>query len=220
VPVRPGLAIAQGVGEKPAYSIEDLCRIGESRASAYRILGELREIGFAQQIREGWFTVRSSLFQPFSLWPSLFPSLQALKQMRFFGKSYNENDARNARNILKGDVTLDYGAYELTRLQLPRLLAVYVDNVDGAARALKDQGFSEGTRGRVVIMPQTGTIENMIERVYLDCIAFGGRSMLDAIGIEILHGGQIDPSVRGLFRTEDVLKVSDEIAAQSVARSH
>ncbi len=217
--VRPELAITQTIGEKPVYHINDLIKVTGSRATAYRILHELRELGFAEQVKEGYFTVRSSLFQPFNLWPDLLPSLQAMKQARLFGLSYNENDIRIARQILGGMITLDYRAYELTGLQVPHLFSIYVENVDQAARTLREHRFSEGRRGRVAIMPRIGKLEGEIQRAYLDCIAYGGRSLLDAIAIEILHGETLDPHVRGTFKAEDVLKVRDELVPQSGARS-
>ncbi len=217
--LRPELAIAQTIGERPVYHMTDLSKITESRATAYRILSRLREAGFAEHVREGYFTLRSSLFQPFNLWSNLLPSLQALKQARFFGLSYNENDVRLARQILKGMVTLDYRAYEITRLQSPHLFFIYVDNPDKAANTLKECKFSEGTKGRVVILPRTGEFGSEIQRVYLDCIAYGGRSLLDAIAIEILHNEDLDHNIRGTFKTEDVLKVREELDAQSRTRS-
>ena len=134
--LRPELTIAQTIGEKPVYHIDELSKITQSRSTAYRILSRLREAGFAAQVRDGFFTLRSSLFQPFNLWSNLLPSLQVLKQARFFGLSYNENDVRLARQILKGIVTLDYRAYEITRLQSPHLFFIYVDNLDNATKML------------------------------------------------------------------------------------
>jgi hypothetical protein len=218
--LKPELAIAQTIGEKPVYHMDELSKITESRSTAYRILSKLREAGFAEQVRDGYFTLRSSLFQPFNLWSNLLPSLQALKQARFFGLSYNENDVRLAGQILKGIVTLDYRAYEITKLQSPHLFFIYVENPDQAASMLKECKFSEGTKGRVVIMPRTGEFRSEIQRVYLDCIAYGGRSLLDAIAIEILHNEDLDPNIRGTFKTEDVLKVREELDAQSRTRSH
>jgi hypothetical protein len=217
--LKPELVIAQTIGEKPVYQMNDLSSITESRATAYRILSKLREAGFATPVRKGFFTLRSCLFQPFSLWPSLLPSLQALKQARFFGLSYNENDVRLARQILNGPITLDYRAYEITRLQSPHLFFIYVDNPDQAANMLKERKFSEGTKGRVALMPRTADFQNEIQRVYLDCIAYGGRSLLDAIAIEILHSEDLDPNIRGSFKAEDVLKVREELDAQPGTRS-
>lgn len=209
--IRPEMVIAQNMGEKPVYQVNDLQRIMGSRATAYRLLGELREVGFADKVKDGFFTIHSSLFQPFHLWSYLLPSLLAIKQARYFGLSYNENDIRLARRLIEGVVTLDYRAYELTGFQLPHKLFMYVDDVDTAAATLGKHEFSEGTRGRVAIMPRTGHFSNEIQRVYLDCIASGGRSMLDAIAIEIVHHRKLDPKVRGAFKSEDVLKVREEL---------
>ncbi len=209
--IRPELAITQTLEEKPVYHIADLRQVAGSKSSAYRLLEELREVGFASQIKEGYFTIRSGLFQPFYLWSYLLPSLEALKQARYFGISYNENDVRLARRILQGTVTLDYKAYELTRLQEPHTLFLYVEDIEKAATTLRDHKFSEGTRGRVAILPRVGSFQNEIQRTYLDCIAYGGRSTLDAIAIELLHSEMLDPKIRALFRSEDFLKVREEL---------
>lgn len=209
--IRPEMVAAQSMGEKPVYQVSDLQKIA-SRATAYRLLGELQEVGFANKVKDGYFTVRSSLFQPFYLWSYLLPSLLAIKQARYFGLSYNENDVRLAQHHLDGVVTLDYRAYELTGYQRPHTLFLYVNDIHLAAATLRSHNFSEGTRGRVAIMPRAELIQNEIQRVYLDCIACGGRSMLDAIAIGIVHSDKLDPKIRGAFKSEDVLKVKEELA--------
>jgi len=210
--LRPELAVVQAMGERPVYRLDDLLKVTGSRATAYRTLGELRRTGFAEPLRKGYFTVRSSFFQPYHLWEHLVPSLNALKLVRYFGRSYNENDIKVARQTLSGSITLDYRAYELTGFQAPYSLFLYVDDLDSAASSLRHNKFWEGSRGRVAILPRTGSIQNELQRVYLDCIAYGGRSTLDAIAIEILHGGDLDSKMRGVFRSEDVLKVREELA--------
>ncbi len=209
--VEPGLTITQTLEEKPVYHIRDLQRVTGSRATAYRVLAELRRVGFAAQVNEAYFTIRSSLYQPFYLWPSLVPSLKAIEQARYFGRSYNENDAKSSRKILESHATLDYRAYELTGLQEPHTLFLYVEDVDSAATALRNHKFWEGTRGRVALLPKTGSFQNELQRVYLDCLAYGGRSTLDAIAIELLYGEALDRRIRGTFRAEDVLKVREEL---------
>ncbi len=209
--LRPELAVAQTLGEKPVYHIDDLRDVAGSRSAAYRILSELREAGFATQAKKGYFTLRSSLFQPYSLWPYLLSPLEALSHARHFGRSYNENDVRVARSLLNGAVTLDYRAYELTSLQEPHTLYVYVSELDEAVSILRAEGFSEGRRGRVALLPRLGDFENELQRLYLDCIAFGGRSTLDAIAIEILYSEELDGKIRGRFGAENILKVNDEL---------
>lgn len=211
--MRAELAAAQAMGEKPVYRIEDLMQVTGSRATAYRALAELRQVGFAEQARDGYFTIRSSLFQPFGVWRHLAPSLSALKHARRFGRSYNETDVKRASEMLRGTVTLDYRAHELTGLQEPHVYFAYVDDLDLAAGTLREHGFREGARGRVVLLPFVGSSRNGIQRVYLDCVAFGGRSTLDAIAIEILRGDALDPGVRGVFKSGDVLKVKEGLAS-------
>ena len=213
---RPELVMAQAMREKPVYRLDGLLRVAGSRATAYRVLGELREAGFAEQVKAGYFEIRSSLFQPFYLWKHLAPSLEALKQARRFGRSYNGSDIKMARQLLNGTVTLDYRAYELTGLQAPHSLFTYVADLDSAATALRERGFWEGTRGRVVILPHMGQVDDELQRVYLDCIAYGGRSTLDAIAIEIIYSEHLDPKVRGAFKSEDVLKVREELVSREL----
>ena len=209
--IDPGLAAIQVLGEKPVFSLDDLIRATGSRATAYRTLANLRAAGFATHAGAGQYICRSSLFQPYSMWGHLAPSLSALRQARYFGRSYNASDVNFARRLLKGTVTLDYRAYELTGFQMPFTLFLYVDDADSASKKLRGNSFWEGTRGRVALLPLAEPIRDELQRVYLDCIAYGGRGILDAIAIEILHGDRLDPKVRGLFRTEDVLKVRDEM---------
>ena len=106
-------------------------------------------------------------------------------------------------------VTLDYRAYELTQFQTPRTFSIYAEDPDQQAQSLRFAGFSEGTKGRVAILPKEGGFGNEIQRVYLDCLAFGGRSALDAVAIELLHGDQL--SIRGEFPTDLVLKVREDL---------
>jgi hypothetical protein len=136
--------------------------------------------------------------------------LQALNQARRFGKSYNQSDINFAMNNIQDKIiTLDYRAWELTKFQYPMDLYVYVKDVGRVASYLKENGFSEGQRGHVILLPEIGDFSNEIERVYLDCIAKGGRSMLDAIAIEMLYSDQIH--VKGRFTTEDVIKVREDL---------
>ena len=53
-----------------------------------------------------------------------------------------------------------------------------------------------------------GNFENEIERIYLDCIANDGRSILDAIAIELQYGEQL--RVKGYFPLELMKKVQEE----------
>jgi hypothetical protein len=210
VKVEPSLAVVQSLGQKPVYRTSEFFGPAGSRATAYRFIRRLQELGFVSATqRRGYFTVRSSAFQPYQTWPHLLPSLRALKQARYFGRAYDESDVNYARRSLSGMVTLDYRAYELTQFQTPRTFSIYAEDPDQQAQSLRFAGFSEGTKGRVAILPKEGGFGNEIQRVYLDCLAFGGRSALDAVAIELLHGDQL--SIRGEFPTDLVLKVREDL---------
>lgn len=206
--IEPALTIVQTLGEKAVYHISELYKPAGSRATAYRIINELQELGFAEPVRRGYFTLRSSIFQSYRIWPHLVPSLDALRRARYFGRTYNETDVTFVRKMLSGVETLDYRAYELTRLQTPYTFFIYVENPDQVAEELRKRGFSEGRKGRVAILPKS-EIKNELQRVYLDCLAFGGRSTLDAIAIELLYGNQLE--IKGEFPIELVEKVREEL---------
>ena len=209
--IHPDLVAVQQLDQsKPIHGTRELAATVGSISTAQRYVRKLEDLGFASILGRGHFTVRSSLFQPYSLWPHLLPSLQALKNARYFGRSYNESDVHFVRRKFKSEmVTLDYRAYELTRLQTPAKLFLYVSDQEAVADELKREGFSEGRKGRVVILPKIGHFENEVQRVYLDCLAAGGRSVLDAVAIEILHSDRL--KVRGLFPVDLVEKVREDL---------
>lgn len=207
--IGPSLAIVQALGQKAIYHASELFGPAGSRATAYRIIHGLQELGFAESQKRGYFTIKSSVFQPYQTWFNLLPSLRALKQARYFGRAYDESDVNYARRLLRGTVTLDYRAYELTQLQIPHTFFIYVENPNRVAEDLIGNGFSEGKKGRVAILPMEGDFKNEIQRLYLDCLASGGRSVLDAIALDILFGDQL--SVRGEFPTELVMKVKEDL---------
>lgn len=205
------LIVAQQLPPKPVYRVKDLASVAGSLPTAYRKLRELEEMGIVERAKRGYFTLKECVMQPISIIEHLTPSLKALKEGRTFGKYYSETDVRTARQLLDGFVTLDYKAYELTRLQTPATLYLYVNSVDNAAKFLKEDGFSEGTKGQVVLLPRYGDFANAIQRVYLDCIAKGGRSILDAVAIEILYPGEL--SIKGRFPVDLVEKVRGDLVS-------
>jgi len=207
--MKPELILVQQLDTKPVYHVSELVETFGSRPSAYRSLRDLTELGFAQHERRGYFTLRSSIHQPYNLWQYLLPSLSALKNARYFGKTYDEYDTKQARKIIQGMITLDYRAYELTKLQNPRTMFIYANSIDSAARRLKSEGYSEGEKGRVALLSRTGDFSNEIQRVYLDCLAAGGRYVLDAIAIELLHGSAL--KIKGSFPIELVNKVKEDL---------
>lgn len=213
-------AFVQALPQKIVYSVkEDAAPIAGSKETAYRRLTALRNLGIID-FRNGRFSVNHSVTrQPYYFVEKLIPSLYALKKARRFGRTYNESDIRFVRKHLPKDsfVTLDFKAWELTKFQEPAELYVYV-NVNKFAGFLKESGFSEGTRGHIVLLPSLDRIENGIERVYYDSIAKGGRNVLDAIALELLYPEEIRH--RGQFPVEYVTKVQEDLPRGAIEESN
>ncbi|HZW56264.1 MAG TPA: hypothetical protein VFF30_08255 [Nitrososphaerales archaeon] len=212
--VQPCLASAQKLDKGSLiHSTKELAATVGSISTAQRYAKILESLGFITILGRGRFVVRSSLFQPYSLWPALIPSLQSLKEARYFGRSYNESDVHFARKkFSEAMVTLDYRSYELTGLQTPEKLFLYVSDQDSAANALKsDYDFSEGPRGKIAILPMIGDFfDNEIQRVYLDSLAAGGRNLLDAVAIELRYPDRLQ--IKGLFQVDLVEKVREDLS--------
>lgn len=204
------LLFAQNLEGKPVYTMQDAISVAGSSKTAYRRLNDLKALGLAKH-RRGSFIVKTNVVsQPANVVEKLLPSLVALSKARRFGRNYNDADIRFAlNNIADKFVTLDYRAYELARFQTPLDLYMYVRDVDGIAGFLKEKGFREGRNGRVVLLPMIGDFANEIERVYLDCLANGERSTMDAIAIELLYEDRL--TTRGLFPIQQVKKVQEDL---------
>lgn len=211
--VQPSLVAAQRLDQANIiHSTKELAATVGSIPTAQRYVKQLEDLGFLTILGRGRFVVRSSLFQPYSLWPLIIPSLQSLKKARYFGRSYNESDVNFARKkFSEAMVTLDYRCYELTRLQTPEKLFLYVTDQDSAANVLKSENFSEGSRGKIALLPRLGDFfENEIQRVYLDSLAAGGRNLLDAVAIELRYPDKLQ--IKGLFQVDLVEKVREDLS--------
>lgn len=214
--VKDGLTFAQRLPPRITYSVKnDAIPIAGSEKTAYRRLNVLESIGLAN-FREGRFQISRAVRQPHYLFQKLLPSLIALKKARRFGKLYNSSDVSLSRKILdeKFLITLDYAAWELTQYQTPLDLYLYVDDMEESIKLLKENNFSEGKKGHITLLPKIGDFSNDIERVYLDCIAKGGRSTMDAIAIEMLHGDKL--STKGQFPIDYVLKVQEDLPKEQM----
>ncbi|MCH7969176.1 MAG: hypothetical protein IH841_08040 [Thaumarchaeota archaeon] len=212
-----GLLFAQELPPRPAYSLKYLGEeFAGSKKTAYRRIKSLIPLGLATY-HQGNFSIKKEVVaQPLNILKKLMPSLIALKSKRRFGRSYNNADINFVINSMPESavVTLDYKAWELTKFQFPNDLYVYVNDVEKAVSFLKENNFSEGNRGHVVLIPKIGSFENEIERIYLDCIANGGRSILDAIALQLLYDDQI--SVKGRFSIETITKVQEDLPPEKL----
>lgn len=208
---KDGIAFAQALVPKIVYSVKnDAIAVAGSERVAYRRLNSLASLGLAN-FHNGQFQInRSAIMQPLYVLEKLVPSLMALKHARRFGKSYNDSDIRFCRNVLADSfTTLDFKAWDLTKFQTPSDLYVYVDDVEGTSDLLKGHGFSEGKKGHIILLSKIGDFTNEIQRTYLDSIAHGGRSIYDAIAIELLYGDKLD--IKGQFPIEYVTKVQQDL---------
>ena len=182
------VSFAQEFSDRPVYNIkEDAVPLAGSLFTAYRRLHLLESYNLAKLGRNQFEIKTDVVSQPLSVLKKLLPSLIALNNAKRFGKYYTESDVIFARKNIPGQVltTLDYAAWDITKYQTPSNFYVYVNDLDAASEFLKEEsGFSEGSNGRVVLLPLVGDFGNKIERVYLDCVANGGRSSLDAVSIE------------------------------------
>ena len=207
----PGLRFASKLSPRISYNIkEDAVPIAGSVPTAYRRLNALEHLGLAR-VHHGQFQVNRAARKPIHILEKLIPSLVALKNAKRFGKKYHSSDINFLKNNLpEGSfITLDYRAWDLTKYQYPLDLYVYVNEIEKTLTFLKTQGFSEGTKGHIVLLQKQPDTRNNIEQIYFDCIAKGGRSILDAIAIELKYGDQL--SVTDKFNTEAILKVQDDM---------
>ena len=215
----PAISFAQGLSTKPVYSMKEAIALaGSSRRTVYRHIQALRALGVIKSNRGRFIINTSVVSQPTAILKKLVPSLTALNKARRFGRTYNQSDINFAiHNIPDKIITLDYRAWDLAKFQYPQDLYLYVNKINEVADYLKDNGFSEGQKGRVVLLPKIGDFTNEIERVYQDSMAKGGRSMLDAIAIELLYGNQLKS--KGRFTIQDIMKVQEDLQAKRLDES-
>ncbi len=212
---KDALLFAQELQPRPIYKVKDVAKNVHERTVRRRIK-KLTEIGLAQYNR-GQFTIKEEVIaQPISVLEKLVPSFTAFMQARRFGKTYGLSDNNfMIKNLPKNAIiTLDYSAHKMTNFQSVQDLYLYVDDIKETVQFLKNNNFREGTKGSVVILPKIGSFENLTERVFLDCIAKGGRSMMDAIAIQLKYKDEIN--IKARFTTDMLLKVQEDLPLESL----
>ena len=172
---------------KSAYTIDELALdLGRSKKTAYRHLQALKRLGFVVSSHDGVFTLRDSAFLPISVISKILPSLLAISQGRKFRLRNGDPGTERARKLLMdlgGFPTLDYAAYELTNYQTPAVFYFYPNSLEQAINLLRKNAYVESPRGSVILLPKIGDFSNNVQRVFYDCLAVGGRGILDAIAI-------------------------------------
>jgi hypothetical protein len=212
---KDALLFAQELQPRPIYKVKDVAKNVHERTVRRRIK-KLTEIGLAQYNR-GQFTIKQEVIaQPISVLEKLVPSFTAFMQARRFGKTYGLSDNNfMIKNLPKNAIiTLDYSAHKMTNFQSVQDLYLYVDDIEETVQFLKNNNFREGTKGSIVILPKIGSFENLTERVFLDCIAKGGRSMMDAIAIQLKYKDEIN--IKARFTTDMLLKVQEDLPLESL----
>lgn len=212
---KDALLFAQELQPRPIYKVKDVAKNVHERTVRRRIK-KLTEIGLAQYNR-GQFTIKEEVIaQPISVLEKLVPSFTAFMQARRFGKTYGLSDNNfMIKNLPKNVIiTLDYFAHKMTNFQSAQDLYLYVDDIEETVQFLKNNNFREGTKGSIVILPKIGSFENLTERVFLDCIAKGGRSMMDAIAIQLKYKDEIN--IKARFTTDMLLKVQEDLPLESL----
>lgn len=206
------ILFAQAFTGKLVYSVKnDAKKQAGSLSTAYQRLRTLEQFGLAT-LNHDAFEIKSNVVtQPIPIRKKVLNSLLSLKNARRFGKYYNESDVNFAKKHLPGKflTTLDYATWELTKYQTPSEFFVYVNDVEESSNYLIENNFSEGKNGIVILLPKLGNFDNPIERIYLDCIAKGGRNTLDGIALELNYSDSI--TEKGLFPLNSVKKVQEDL---------
>lgn len=205
-----GIEFASKLEPRVTYDVKDIASITGSIPTIYRRLRSLEALGLAT-VHRSKFQLNRAVTQPMFVLEKLIPSLIAIKNSKRFGKKYHISDINFLKNNLPKNsfITLDFRAWDLTSYQTPQDLYVYVSDLDKSSKFLKENEFSEGTKGHVILLQKQPQTRDTIEQIYLDCIAKGGRSTLDAIAIGIKYGDQLQTKAR--FQIEDILKVHDDM---------
>lgn len=212
------ISFAQAFTGKLVYSVKnDAKPYAGSLSTAYHRLRILEQFGLAKLNRDVFEIKSNVVTQPLPIRKKIIDSLLSLKNARRFGKFYNEYDINFAKKHLPGKflTTLDYATWELTKYQTPSEFFIYVEDIEKAANFLLENDFSEGKNGNVILLPKLGNFDNPIERIYLDCIAKGGRNTLDGIALELNYGDSI--TEKGFFPLNSVKKVQEDLPRLSIA---
>jgi hypothetical protein len=205
--VYSSVSLIQRIKPRMVINTRSLVKVAGSKATLGRALKVLESHGFIRGRTKGWVVFINALWQPTYVIESILPSLKALK---------NRVPIKCSKKVFRTrgyfPVTLDWKAWELTGYPTPRTLYLYADSVEEVMKTLQaaDQSKTSNTGNELVyVLPKVGEFHNTVERTYLDCVAQGGRSWLDAVAIELLYPHEL--SVKASFPVDLVAKVLEDL---------
>ena len=199
------IAFARLLPRHLSYLFRDIPSVvGVSEATARSMVDELAKVGLAERWSDSFAVRHDAVCHPIEVLKAIRPSLLALARAKRFARRRNGSDLTFARRHLPPGsfVTLDYPLARLTDYQTAWNYYVCVDDPDAFASLLGDNGFQEDKLGRVVVVPKIGRFDNKKERLFLDCLADGGRGYCDAIALLMLRL-RASP-VRAAFTTNEM----------------
>lgn len=190
------MRFARNLPHKTIYRITDVVKLTKLPIETInKKLDILSSYQLLYRKPNAFMLYRNVIMQSDVMFQKIMPSLISLKHAKYFNKKYDQTDIDFALEHMPCNsiITLDYKAAELTGYQHPWQLYVYVDDINTFESLLKHNGFNEGKKedSRVVLLPKIGSFENLLKRLFFDCVASGGRDFMDAVAIMVLYGHEI-----------------------------
>lgn len=206
--VYSAVTLFQRVKPEMIINTQSLVKVAGSKPTLSRALRVLENHGFVRGRVKGWVAFIDALWQPMYIIESILPSLKAF--MRAEPVRLSKTALRFREDFLS---TLDWKAWELTGYQTPKTLYIYADSAEEVTSRLwstnQRKTSDNMSEEPIFVLPKIGEFHNPVERTYLDCVARGGRSWLDAVAIELLYPNKL--RVRASFPVELVAKVLEDL---------
>ena len=199
------IAFARLLPRRLVHIFRDMPSVaGVSEATARRRVDELVEMGLAERRNDSFMVRHDAVCHPIEALNTIRSSLFARMRARCFARRRNDSDITFVRRHLPPGsfITLDYPLARLTGYQTAWDYHVCVDDPDALASLLEENGFREDDLGRVVIMPKIGQFDNKKGRLFLDCLAEGGRGYYDGMALLMLHADS--PPASAAFDANDM----------------
>ena len=144
----------------------------------------------------------------------LRPSIRALeRRVGFKGDPDHTAELIRPKTALS---TCGRGAYELLKWDPSKLdLYVYVDDIRKVASEITQNGCKKGDTASIYLMQKEEELKNPFERVYMDCIAKGGRDLIAAAYLEIHFPKKIGNPLLSREFVKEVRETSPKVISLS-----